>query len=114
MSERDEWDDDYQDHYYDELDDDEPEVMICGLPGCILSGWQYHTSEECYTAAHVEAYERYHNPRWWQAAWDWLLAIPHRLRMLHARWTLRGRCPHCGEKIDPSGCAHCVDIELPF
>ena len=113
MSERDEWDDDYPEHYDDDLDDDEREVMLCGTQGCLLSGWQYHTSEECYTQAHVEAYERYHNPRWWTRAYDWLLGIGLAVSLMPGRVMrrIRGkRCAHCGR----NKCDDCQSCDLPF
>jgi hypothetical protein len=70
---------------YDVEDDDDELVMFCGTPGCLEIG--LHSRDECCTVEHIEAYERYHHPRWWYRIQDFFCSLPHRLKYW---WTRRG------------------------
>lgn len=107
-------DDEYDDGYYDDRDDQDDEWGCCYPERCLMS-YTSHTLSECHTVEDMQSYERewdrHHNPRWWQAAWDWMVGIPCRLRLLRDRWMRRGKpCVHCGRKR----CDDCQSCDLPF
>jgi hypothetical protein len=96
------WDDEqesrYDDHPYDEDDEDEF-VLFCGVEGCLMPG--EHFRSECHTIEHVKAYERYHNPTWWQRVYDRALEMWHGVvrqpRAAWIRWRDRKLCKSCGK-----------------
>ncbi len=97
MTDPDEWDEEhesrYDDHPYDDDDQDEY-VLNCGTKGCLEIG--YHCRSECYTIEHVQAYERYHKPRWWHRIEDFIRSVPWRIREIPYRirgwWNDPGPC----------------------
>ena len=99
----DDWDDEhesrYDDHPYDEDDYEDEFVLFCGVEGCLMPG--EHFRSECHTVAHIEAYERYHNPKWWQRIYDWALSVYwgvlRQPKAAWCRWRDRKLCRSCGK-----------------